>query len=828
MRKLLSFSLLLIFTCVPSRAQRFVKVLDNIAALTAANPIDVHTNIYVAGYRTANDGGEGNFLFVSSETAAADNGIYFTGTHPQAVVGKWVRQLKAGEPITPQMYGAKADGATVDTVPVQSMVNWLCAHGGQGIFPSSHPKTGPCVYVLGEILITNTFPVTLSSSMYGYDKNVTAGQSACITPAASQSYIFHIKTPSGNRNDGAGVTLEGLAFRDISAANGVPGTKVLTAAVYMEDAVKSQVRNCSFENIDGSAIKTGFAIMSGIYNSSFRFCGRTGHGALDLAGEDNVHPTQSFVFANSIVEACYGGPYVLGGLYLENFKMTGVGFEAETGAADSNWPFIQTADGAHGMSIELCHFNRNLTNQVKLTTNSFGINVHNSSFYGSVNTNAGMWFGGNDSSLSGSFFNSGKTLFDIAMMGLRNRVVNNSLENSGGIFVGGSGSQIIGNNLINGFITSTAAYSIDIQAADTVANANYISGVNGGPGGIRIANVTSPTLTGNIVKNCWGFGFRIESSDCTVADNAAYNNNAGNLSVVAPLSPGISEHNLFYLQPYLETAVTVDPPSIGPGESAVLSVTVTGIQLGDYAEASFDTPLDSMSVNATVIGNDRVQVAIANLGNVPLDLSSGTLFVRGRKTWRPSSTGSVTATNGFGPGGFYVTGGLLRNPNIVNGADITPSLTTTNLSFVLATIGVANGTYGSATKTVQFTVDTKGRLSFAAEFNPTNYVGLVLGNPNSAVTTGSTNYFVVPEAGTLKTVTAHLLVASSSGSVTMDFKKNGTTVLSAPVSIASGSTNATASVSVSGLTAHDRLVGEVTAAGTSAYGSYLTFGFTTP
>jgi hypothetical protein len=110
----------------------------------------------------------------------------------------------------------------------------------------------------------------------------------------------------------------------------------------------------------------------------------------------------------------------------------------------------------------------------------------------------------------------------------------------------------------------------------------------------------------------------------------------------------------------------------------------------------------------------------------------------------------------------------------------------------------------------------------------TNYIGLELGNPNSAVVTGSTNFWIAPEAATLKTVTAHLFVTSSSGSVTMDLKKNGTTVLSAPVSIAAGSTNATATVSVSSITALDRLAGEVTAAGTTAYGAYLTFGVTTP
>ncbi len=130
-----SFLIIVAFalTCLPAHAQRFIKVFDNIAAMVAANPFDTHTNVYVVGYFTANDGGEGQFLFVRSETATADDGIYFAGTHPQAATGRWVRQLKAGEPITPQMFGAKADGSTDDTARVQKALN--ASTGRELLFP---------------------------------------------------------------------------------------------------------------------------------------------------------------------------------------------------------------------------------------------------------------------------------------------------------------------------------------------------------------------------------------------------------------------------------------------------------------------------------------------------------------------------------------------------------------------------------------------------------------------------------------------------------------------------------------------------------------------
>lgn len=166
-------------------------------------------------------------------------------------------------------------------------------------------------------------------------------------------------------------------------------------------------------------------------------------------------------------------------------------------------------------------------------------------------------------------------------------------------------------------------------------------------------------------------------------------------------------------------------------------------------------------------------------------------------------------SGGLMPQGKYDIGTLL-NPA---GKGYFTNLNIPKVSAILGTDSAGNLTNISAASIVGVT---------------TNYLGLMLGNPNSAVVTGSTNFYVYPEAATLKTVTFHLLITSSSGSVTADLKNNGTSVLSAPVSIASGSTNATATINTSAIAANDRLVGEITAAGTTAYGAFLRLGTTTP
>lgn len=116
----------------------------------------------------------------------------------------------------------------------------------------------------------------------------------------------------------------------------------------------------------------------------------------------------------------------------------------------------------------------------------------------------------------------------------------------------------------------------------------------------------------------------------------------------------------------------------------------------------------------------------------------------------------------------------------------------------------------------------------ASTANKTYYTVLPITNPSGAVTTGTTNYWPLSESITIKSVTARLLNPSTSGSVTMDLAKNGTTVLSSPVSLTAGTTNTAASVSVTSGSAGNVLVGFVTAAGANAAGATLVIGYTTP
>jgi hypothetical protein len=96
-------------------AKGFVQQVATIAALRAipfATLADGATMMLDA-YATRGDGGAGLFVWTASSTAADNGGIVVNPT-ANSGAGRWIRQLADGR-VTPQMFGAKGDGANNDT-----------------------------------------------------------------------------------------------------------------------------------------------------------------------------------------------------------------------------------------------------------------------------------------------------------------------------------------------------------------------------------------------------------------------------------------------------------------------------------------------------------------------------------------------------------------------------------------------------------------------------------------------------------------------------------------------------------------------------------------
>ncbi len=115
---ILAFLWLLSFTA--DAQLRFVKEVDNIAALRAVNTRDANKTINVKGYVTPGDGGGGLFVADELSTTAEDGGMVIL---PNNGIGRFHRQ------VTGRDYFARWWGPTRTNTTAQKAIDWVSANG---------------------------------------------------------------------------------------------------------------------------------------------------------------------------------------------------------------------------------------------------------------------------------------------------------------------------------------------------------------------------------------------------------------------------------------------------------------------------------------------------------------------------------------------------------------------------------------------------------------------------------------------------------------------------------------------------------------------------
>lgn len=279
---------------VPSNASP-VTLLANIAALRAYTAsANNGAPVYLAGYTSALDGGQGFFIYYSS-SAVADNG----GTIIVDGLGRrWCRSYSG--PLLVQWFGAKLDGATDDTAAVTAC---KAAAGVGGIFSIDHGTaitTGLSLNVAGQTLIIPQGAVL---------KGKAAINGNVITIAAAGVTVTGGGEVNGNR--AAATASRGIsnsAFADLTI-DGVRVTACKGYGIYGRDAQRQTVQNTRVTDTSSIAIfheTLGSASVDGlkyINNEVDRFAEGSGiaEGGLKVRGSSSHLATNAIFEGNRAI-----------------------------------------------------------------------------------------------------------------------------------------------------------------------------------------------------------------------------------------------------------------------------------------------------------------------------------------------------------------------------------------------------------------------------------------------------------------------------------------------------------------------------------------------
>jgi hypothetical protein len=163
--------------------------------------------IYLQGYTAINDGGEGFFQYISTDTTSADNG----GTIIVDASGHRYHRADAGN-INVKWFGAKGDGVTNDTAAIQAADTYARSFGGTVFFPGDTYMVSQLVLYTGSNWrgvgrnATTIKQIVGSNTDLIYGNNSNANWGSTSPTLIVDGFELQEVTLNGNWNAGAGNT----------------------------------------------------------------------------------------------------------------------------------------------------------------------------------------------------------------------------------------------------------------------------------------------------------------------------------------------------------------------------------------------------------------------------------------------------------------------------------------------------------------------------------------------------------------------------------------------------------------------------------------------
>lgn len=264
--------------------------IANIAALRAATSATLaSTQGYVLGYYAPADGGEGPFVYVSSDISSSDNG----GTIiVDASNRRWYRET-GGAPYSIKWFGAKMDGTTDDTAANVAAISAAEAASTTVTMPAGNTKVTSALSVTGKSM---------------WISGAGAGATT-VTSTITDGSVFSFTSSSGTGG------LSDLRIVGPSGATAGSGVYVNSGAITLTNLNIQQTYNGVTWDANGNAGRAINVDVSGVVNNGFMFAG----------GHNNVYLENCTAFqkAGSPGNAGYQVNYTQGGPWLSNCVAAG-------------------------------------------------------------------------------------------------------------------------------------------------------------------------------------------------------------------------------------------------------------------------------------------------------------------------------------------------------------------------------------------------------------------------------------------------------------------------------------------------------------------------
>ncbi len=177
----------------------------NIAAFRALTT--AYAIIYLQGYTAINDGGEGFFQYISTDTSSLDNG----GTIIVDAAGHRYHRAEAGD-INVKWFGAMGDGVTNDTATIQAADTYARTFGGRVFLPGGTYMVSQLVLYSGSNWRGVGREATIIQQIVGsntdlvYDNNSNANWGSTSPTLIVDGFELQEVTLNGNWNAGSGNT----------------------------------------------------------------------------------------------------------------------------------------------------------------------------------------------------------------------------------------------------------------------------------------------------------------------------------------------------------------------------------------------------------------------------------------------------------------------------------------------------------------------------------------------------------------------------------------------------------------------------------------------